>query len=269
MTVERFIPHVYAHKMLSENPSQTKCLTTVRPRALVWSQFLVHSVDVLGDVTLLLGLKTTTYVGTRKPLRSLIMDIVDVSLDVTLPIGSITTSFKRTGKTLALLVESIKMLLEAALVARSKTTPIARTRKPLVFLGSSVPSTLLLLRGFLLFVWFLPFLLHSLMYRFLLSFSFSAPLLCVRRTTTSSVSILDFGVTHTFTFVSSFSPASAAATAASTAATALPFHFLGLGIIIRLFRGWPLFLLHLLISSAATIVRIGLNGRGGTETTRR
>ena len=64
MTVERFIPHVHAHKMLSEMASPTEHLTTVRPRALVWSQFLVHSVDVLGDVTLPLGLITTTYVGT-------------------------------------------------------------------------------------------------------------------------------------------------------------------------------------------------------------
>ena len=64
VTVERFIPHVHAHKMLSENPSQTKCLTTVRPRALVWSQFLVHSVDVSGDVPLLLGLITTTFIDT-------------------------------------------------------------------------------------------------------------------------------------------------------------------------------------------------------------
>ena len=79
------------------------------------------------------------------------MDIVDVSLDVTLPIGSIATSFKRTGKTLALLVESIKMLLDVALLLASIMTPIARTWKPHVFLGSSAPSTLLLLRGLLLF----------------------------------------------------------------------------------------------------------------------
>ena len=65
MTVERFIPHVHAHKMLFEIASPTECLTTVRPRALVRSQFLVHSVDVFGDVTLVLGMITTTYVGTR------------------------------------------------------------------------------------------------------------------------------------------------------------------------------------------------------------
>ena len=64
MTVERFIPHVHAHKVLFEISSPTECLTTVGPRALVRSPFLVHSVDVLGDVTLPLGLITTTYVGT-------------------------------------------------------------------------------------------------------------------------------------------------------------------------------------------------------------
>ena len=84
MTVERFIPHVHAHKMLFEIASPTECLTTVRPHALVWFQFLVYSVDVYGDVTLPLGLITTTFIGTRKPLRSLIMDQVDVSLDIPL-----------------------------------------------------------------------------------------------------------------------------------------------------------------------------------------
>ena len=64
VTVERFITHVHAHKMLIEMASITERLTTVRPRALVRSQCLVHSVDVSGDVNLLLGLITTTFIGT-------------------------------------------------------------------------------------------------------------------------------------------------------------------------------------------------------------
>ena len=92
MTVERFKTHVHAI-MPCEITSLTECRTTIRPQALVWSQFLMHIIDVACDVTLLLGFKITLVVRTRKPLRSLIMDVVDVLLDTSLPIGPIITCF--------------------------------------------------------------------------------------------------------------------------------------------------------------------------------
>ena len=88
MTLERFKPHVHAI-VLIEMASLTECRTTVRPQALVWSQFLMHSIDVFGDVTLApLGSVITSGVMTWKPL-TLLMDCIDVLLDTSLPIGPI------------------------------------------------------------------------------------------------------------------------------------------------------------------------------------
>ena len=76
MTVERFKPHVHAI-MVIEMASMFECRTTFRPQALVWSQFLMHSIDVLGDDTLApLGSIRTLFIRTWKPLT--LMESIDV-----------------------------------------------------------------------------------------------------------------------------------------------------------------------------------------------
>lgn len=102
MTEERFVTHVHAHKLPIEITSPTQCLPTCRPHALVWSHFRVHSVDVFGEVTLQLGLITTIFVPTRKPLGSLVRDNFGVLPDMSLRIGSIATIALKDRKTIGL-----------------------------------------------------------------------------------------------------------------------------------------------------------------------
>ena len=110
MTGERFKTHVHAI-VLIEMASLTECRTTFRPQALVWSQFLMHSIDVAGDMTLApLGSVITPFVGTWKPLISL-MESIDVLVEAALPLVFTITLIVRTWKPL-ILVDCIDVFVE-------------------------------------------------------------------------------------------------------------------------------------------------------------